>query len=200
MSGSVKILESLSDPKTAELLSGGAVGVIPTDTVYGIVCQAADEAAVQRLYALKNRQQKPGTVIAASIDQLVGLGIKARYLKAVQHYWPNPISIVIPNHELAYLHLGVGGIAVRLPADPELQKLLSRTGPLLTTSVNHAGEPEAVNIKQAQDYFGDKIDFYSDGGDLSDRLPSTVIRIVDDAMEILRLGAVNIKENGEIQP
>lgn len=195
----VKTFKSLSDPKAAELLASGAVGIIPTDTTYGIVCRAADEEAVKRLYALKNRQQKPGTIIAATVDQLVELGLKARYLKVVEHYWPNPISIVIPNHELAYLHLGIASLAVRLPADAALRKLLAKTGPLLTTSANRAGEKEPADIARAKAYFGSKIDFYVDGGDLSGRLPSTVIRIVDDAVEILRQGAKTINENGEIQ-
>lgn len=185
--------------EAAKLLNNGAIGIIPTDTVYGVVCRAKDQTAVARVYALKNRQQKPGTVIAASTKQLVELGVKARYLKAVEHYWPNQISIVIPNHELAYIHLGVGSIAMRIPADAKLRNFLESTGPLLTTSANHPGEPEATNVLEAQSYFGDSIDFYVDGGELGGRKPSTVIRVVDDAVEVLRQGAVTIKDNGEIQ-
>lgn len=179
-------------------LVAGKIGVIPTDTTYGLACQATDITAVERLYALKDRQTKPGTVIAADIDQLVDLGIKARYLKPVAHYWPNPISIVIPNHELTYLHLGVGSIALRIPKSTELRNLLKQTGALLTTSANHPGQTPASTIDEAKSYFGDTVDFYVDGGDLSDRKPSTIIRIVDDAVEVLRSGAVKVKENGEL--
>jgi L-threonylcarbamoyladenylate synthase len=194
----VKVFSSINDSKLISLLQGEAVGVIPTDTVYGLVCRAADEQAVSRLYGLKSRQSKPGTVIAANIDQLVNLGVKARYLKPVEHYWPNPISIIIPSYELKYIHLGVGSIAIRLPKNEQLRKLLEQTGPLVTTSANSPGEPEAANIKQAEEYFANKVDFYVDGGDLSGRKPSTLIRIVDDAVEVLRQGAVEIKENGTI--
>lgn len=194
----MKLFRSINDPKLLTLLHDGGVGVIPTDTVYGLVCRASDEQAVARLYSLKNRQTKPGTVIAANIQQLVELGIKARYLKPIEHYWPNPISIIIPSYELKYIHLGVGSIAVRLPKHAELNELLENSGPLVTTSANHPGKPEAVNITQAKAYFGNQIDFYVDGGDLSGKKPSTLIRIVDDAVEVLRLGAVEIKENGSI--
>lgn len=176
----------------------GTVGVLPTDTVYGLVCRAADEVAVSRLYELKKRENKPGTVIAASIEQLVDLGIKARYLKAVEQFWPNPISIVIPSHDLAYIHLGKQSIAMRIPKNKELCKLLEQTGPLLTTSANLPGNPEATDVQQARSYFGDLPDFYADGGDLSGCKPSTVIRIVDDEIEILRQGAVTIDENGKV--
>lgn len=194
-----KVFKSLNDKELIKLINSGMVGVIPTDTVYGLVCRATDEGAVASLYDLKKRENKPGTLIAASIDQLVELGIKARYLKAVEQYWPNPISIVIPNHELAYIHLGKGGIATRIPNHKELQDLLKQTGPLLTTSANQPGKPEANNIQEAKKYFGDQIDFYVDDGDLRGRQPSTVIRIVDDAVEVLREGAVKIDEDtGEI--
>lgn len=193
-----KVLNSLGNGGIVELLLNGGVGVIPTDTLYGLVCCATNKNAVARLYGLKSRQSKPGTVIAATAEQLIELGLKARYLKPVSSYWPNPISIIIPNFELEYIHLGTGGIAVRIPDKAELTLLLERTGPLLTTSANHPNEPEAVNVEQAVEYFGDQVDFYADGGDLSDRKPSTLIRIVDDAIEVLREGAVIIDQAGRI--
>jgi len=189
----------LSINEVIDKLRSGAVGVIPTDTVYGLACSALDPDAVTRLYALKQREQKPGTIIAADISQLELLQIPARYLKPIAGYWPNPISIVVPIG-LAHpeLHLGKMSLALRVPKDPQLHDLLSRTGPLLTTSANQPGQPVAETVAQAEDYFGKNVDFYLDGGDLSGREPSTIIRIVDDAVEILREGAVKITEGGEI--
>jgi L-threonylcarbamoyladenylate synthase len=184
------------DDVAQKLLPDGAVGAIPTDTVYGLVARASDQKAVQRLYDLKNRDGKPGTLIAASIDQLVDLGLKARYLKAVEQYWPGAVSVIIPcGPELSYLHQGKFGLAVRIPDQSELTKLLEQTGSLLTSSANHPGEPTANTVDEAREYFDDQVDFYVDGGDLSGHQSSTVIRIVDDAIEILREGAVKIQEN-----
>ena len=181
------------------LAQPGAIGVIPTDTVYGVVCRAVDAAAVKRLYALKQRAAKPGTVMAATIEQLEELGIKRRYLTAVQEFWPGAVSVVIPcGPELESLHQGKLSLAVRLPDLAPLQALLAQTGALLTTSANQPGEPVAATIEQAQRYFGESVDFYIDGGDVSDRQPSTVIRVVDDAVEVLRPGAVDINDNQEI--
>ena len=177
----------------------GAIGVMPTDTVYGVVARANDKIAVRRLYELKKRDKKPGTVIAANIDQLHELGLKRRYLTAVQQYWPNSLSVVIPcGPELGYLHLGKYSLAVRIPNDAVLNMLSIIVGPILTSSANAPGQPPASNIDDAKKYFETKVDFYIDGGDLQDRLPSTVIRVVDDAIEILREGAVKIDENGRI--
>jgi L-threonylcarbamoyladenylate synthase len=178
------------------LAQPGSVGVIPTDTVYGLAARAADQAAVSKLYKLKNRDNKPGTIIAASIDQLEELGLKRRYLKAVEQFWPGAVSVVIPvaDPALEYLHQGKMSLAVRLPDDTKLQKLLTKTGPLLTSSANQPSQPVSTTIEQAKAVFGGQADFYEDGGDLSNRQPSTVIRIVDDAIEVLRPGAVTLPE------
>ena len=178
-----------------KLQAAGAIGVMPTDTVYGVVAQAADRQAVRRLYELKRRERKPGTLIAAGVDQLEQLGLKRRYLAAVEKFWPGPVSVVIPcGPELEYLHQGVLSLAVRIPADAALRKLLEQTGPLLTSSANQPGKPPANTVAEAKAYFGSGVDFYIDGGDRSGSQSSTVIRIVDDAIEVLRQGAVKIDE------
>lgn len=178
---------------TAALLSGG-VGVMPTDTVYGLLARAQDRRAVTRLYQLKSRERKPGTIIAANVQQLVALGVPQHYLSQVKHLWPNPLSIVIPlGKNLDYLHQDVGAGALRVVADKQLQKLLLRTGPLLTSSANQPGQPSAANIQEAWDYFKNDVDFYVDGGDLSDRAPSTIIQITSDGTTtVLRDGAVKL--------
>ncbi|HET6924922.1 MAG TPA: L-threonylcarbamoyladenylate synthase [Candidatus Saccharimonadales bacterium] len=182
---------------TKQLSKSGAVGVIPTDTVYGLVARADDPEAVRRLYGLKEREGKPGTLIACCIDHLVRLGLKGRYLKAVANYWPGPVSIIIPcGPELAYLHQGAGSLAVRVPDDGTLVDFLEQTGPLLTSSANHPGRPVSTTIEEARAYFGGRVDFYVDGGNLSGHQPSTIIRVVDDAIEVLREGAVKIENNG----
>ena len=182
----------------AAKLRDGAVGVIPTDTVYGLATSAENKTSVARLYHdVKRRGPKPGTIVAANIEQLERLGLKARYLRAVKEFWPNPLSIIIPcGEELTYLHRGKDSLAVRIPDDEMLRAFVEQTGPLLTTSANHPGEPTATTVASAEKSFGDSVDFYVDGGDLSGRPPSTVIRIVDDAIEVLRAGAYDIDEFG----
>ncbi len=179
---------------TLVLQHPGTVGVMPTDTVYGLVARAVDRAAVGRLYNLKQTHQ-PGIVIANNIEQLVQLGLKRRYLKAVEQFWPSAISVVIPcGLELEYLHLGLSGLPLRLPADQSLSKLLTQTGPLLTSQACPKAQLPAGTIAQAKTYFSKSVDFYIYGGDLSSRQPSTIIRIVDDVIEVIRQGAVKVDE------
>ncbi len=186
---------TLDDAELIQAVQAGAVGILPTDTVYGVVAKISDGAAVDRLYGLKQRVAKPGTIIAADSEQLIDLGLKARYLKAVENYWPGAVTVVIPaGPELAALHKGSYSLAVRIPADQYIHSFLKQTGPLMTTSANRPGEPPANDLKEAQAYFEDAVDFYVDGGNLKGHQPSTIIRMVDDAVEVLRPGAVTIDE------
>jgi L-threonylcarbamoyladenylate synthase len=194
----VKVFQNLHDPEVVLLLKSGAVGVLPTDTVYGIVCRAANEQSAARLYALKKDGHEPGTLISLNIDQCVDLGLKRRYLSAVERYWPSPVSVIIPMTAVNYLRRDAEGLAVRLPSDEDIRSLLSETGSLITSSANLPGKPVANSLTEAQAYFGELVDFYVDGGDLSGRLPSTTIRIIDDAVEVLLQGAVKIDETGRV--
>lgn len=170
----------------------GNIAVVPTDTVYGVVARAGDPEAVGRLYKLKRREAKPGTLVAHDIDQLVTLGIKRRYLTAVEQFWPGAVSVIVPcGPELEYLHQGKGSLAVRIPDEPVFRALLNQTGPLITSSANQPGEPPATTIAEAQSYFGDAVEWYEDGGKI-DGEPSTIIRVIDDAIEVVRQGAVEI--------
>ncbi len=174
----------------------GAIAVAPTDTGYGVVARAADPEAVANLYHLKRREGKPGTLVAASIEQLIELGLKRKYLVAVEPLWPDALSVIIPcGPELKYLHQGVGSLAVRIPANEQFRDLIQRTGPLLTSSANQPGEPPATTIEEAKNYFGADVSWYEDGG-LVKGAPSTVIRMIDDAIEVVRQGAVYFDEFG----
>jgi tRNA threonylcarbamoyl adenosine modification protein (Sua5/YciO/YrdC/YwlC family) len=176
-----------------EILNDGGLGVMPTDTVYGLVARAANPDAVKRFYALKHREHKPGTVVAATVNQLVELGVPEEYLRRVAQWWPNPLSVEMSlGKDLTYLHQDTGRQAFRVVADERLRSILEQTGPLVTTSANQPGEPGATNLSEAEDYFKGAVDFYVDGGDLSGRAPSTIIRVVADDIEVIRQGAVEI--------
>lgn len=190
---------SLQDTSLIARLHQGAVGILPTDTLYGLVASAHNPEAVARLYALKQREQKPGTTIAASVEQLADIGISKEYLERVKRFWPGAISIILPVPEqVAHIHQGRGDSPFRVVADPAVRALLEKTGPLVTSSANYPGEPPAVNVAEAQGYFSDQVDFYVDGGDIGHRPPSTIIRASPEGkIALIRAGAVPINEKGE---
>lgn len=173
--------------EAAVQLSAGAVGVIPTDTVYGIVAAARNQAAVDRLFCVKPREGKPGTVIAADIEQLLDLGVRRRDVELVESEWPAPLSVIVPLADsMVYLHRGVGSVAVRIPDDEPLRQALKISGPLMTSSANMPGEVTAQTVAEARAYFGETVDFYVDGGSLAHAQPSKIVRRVGDTLERLR--------------
>ena len=88
------LFSNSNDNNLIKEIAKGAVGVLPTDTVYGLVASARNPHAVAGLYKLKHRENKPGTVIAASCEQLIQLGVEQKYVDNAKAFWPNQISIM----------------------------------------------------------------------------------------------------------
>lgn len=181
------------DEKVAKLLQSGAVGFMPSDTIYGLSCRALDEKAVERLHKIKNRgKNKPFIVLISSTSQLPDLGVITTDAAPALRYWPGRLSIICDaNDAPVWLHSGTKTLAVRQPDDEALRNLIDKTGPLVSTSANLAGGKLAHTVNEAQKYFGKKLDFYVDKGAINKK-PSTIIRATFSKVEIVRQGAVKI--------
>lgn len=185
-----KIIESI-------LLSGG-VGILPTDTIYGVVGSALNKKTIDRIYKLCKRDlKKPMIVLISSLNDLKIFGIKlnAKQKSVIAKLWPGKISIAFdcPAKKLNYLHRGTFSLALRFPKDKNLIKILKRIGPLVATSANMENKKPSTSIIEAKKYFEDKIDFYVDGGK-SKSMHSTLVKInALGNIKILREGAVKIK-------
>jgi L-threonylcarbamoyladenylate synthase len=192
------LFSNSNDNNLIKEIARGAVGVLPTDTVYGLVASARNHHAVVGLYKLKLRENKPGTVIAANAEQLIKLGVDNKCIDGASIFWPNPISIILPvGPDLHYLSQGLGSIAFRVVADDALRTLLEKTGPLLTSSANDPGDPPATTIQMAKDYFQDKVAYYVDGGKKSDN-PSTIIQIQDAGVKVIRQGVFVLPPDAKV--
>ncbi len=178
------------------LLLGGQIGVMPTDTVYGLHGLALNQQVVRKIYRLKGRDEtKPLIVIISNLSDLTKFGIKLnkkteQFLKKA---WPAPLTVILPCplKEFEYLHRGSGSIGFRMPDNKFLQDILAKTGPLISTSANLSGSPPAQTVKQAKNYFGRTVDFYIDEGELVSK-PSTVIGLQEGKVKILRQGSVRV--------
>ncbi|MBU2101134.1 threonylcarbamoyl-AMP synthase [Patescibacteria group bacterium] len=187
----------IGSEKEIEMLKNGAVGVMPTDTIYGLVASAFFRRAVERIYELKSRDyDKPFIILLSSIDDLkrFEIEIEDSIKNKLMEFWPGPVSVVLPCHSLEYkyLHRGGGALAFRVPADKDLRDFISGTGPLVAPSANPQGGAPAENIEDVKKYFGASVDFYIDGGELKGD-PSTLIKFGEDGIEILRQGDYRIK-------
>jgi len=180
-----------------KILKNGGIGILPTDTIYGIVASALNKKAVLKVYKLRKRNpQRPFIILISSLADLNLFGIKLNAVvkKVLKKVWPGKISVILKcnSKRFKYLHRGIKTLAFRLPSKKWLRRLLKKTGPLVAPSANWEGEPPAKNIKEARKYFENRIDFYVDAGKL-ESLPSTLIAFDENGkVIILRRGAERI--------
>ncbi len=186
---------SVTDPALISCLNNGGVVVIPTDTLYGVVARASDKQAVERVYKLRGRApEKPCIILAAGVWQITDNGLWTDAHRALAaKYWPGPVSLVAPTANTDdYLHRGTHTLAYRVPHDTDLQSLLTNTGMLIAPSANPESSPPATTLYEAQAYFGDRVDGYVDAGAFTEHKPSTLVRLVDGEVKVLRQGAVRV--------
>ena len=164
----------------ANALLGGAVVLMPTDTIYGLHAVAANAEAVARIAELKGRdeQQKPFIVLASSVAQLPELGITAPpgAIEALASLWPAPLTAVLPR--------GNSTLAVRIPDVEWLRDLVTRTGPLVSTSANRSGEPAVDHPSALARDLQDAIDIV-DGG-IRGGEPSAILDLTGDEPRFIR--------------
>ncbi len=170
---------TMSQITPADSIESGGIGVIPTDTIYGLVGSALKPETIERIYRVRERSTgKPFIVLIGEIRDLVQFGIRPDTVlrEFLEKNWPGPVSIILPvvGDEWRYVHRGKESIAFRLPDTEALQELLSKTGPLVAPSANPEGRPPARTIAEAKAYFGDRVDFYVDGGTINAK-PSKLV-------------------------
>lgn len=174
----------------AEILMQGGVGVLATDTLYGIVGSALSSETVDRIYALKQRNHtKPLIVLIAQIEDLEQFGVvlSQKLIIQLEQYWPGPYSILLPviDDQFEYIHRGTDQIAFRIPDKPDLLDVLRQIGPLVAPSANMEGLPPAKTIQEARNYFGTDIDFYVDEDELTNKA-STILSFNGDEIVVER--------------
>jgi L-threonylcarbamoyladenylate synthase len=182
-----------------EILKKGGVGVIPTDTLYGLVGSALLKDTVERIYKIKGRDTiKPFVILITSYKDLNLFGInldkeQANFFKKI---WPGKVSVIFPckSNKWNYLHRGENSIAFRMIGsnNKNLFNLLKKIGPIVAPSANPQGLKPAQNITQAKDYFNKNVDFYISGS-MKNLKPSTLIKYKDGSWITLRKGQVVIK-------
>ncbi|MEI7810569.1 MAG: L-threonylcarbamoyladenylate synthase [bacterium] len=180
--------------KIVDTIKNDGIGVMPTDTLYGVVGSAFSVNAVKKIYNIKGRDDKKAFIILIdSISTLkkFGFEIDDNLKRTLKKFWPGKVSIILslPKDNLEkfnYLHRGEDSLAFRFPNKESLINILRRTGPLVAPSANTEGKEPALNVAEAKEYFGDKVDFYLAEGMLKSK-PSALIKINEDGkIEVLR--------------
>lgn len=179
----------------ARALKRGEIVGIPTDTVYGLAVDPYDEAALDRLYDIKGREDgKPIAILVASLEQGLLLGAMSdRALDLADGYWPGPVTLVVPRLDTAPQWLGDSSrrtIGLRCPDHPVALALLEMTGPLAVTSANTSADSPAQSAEETREVFGTEILTYLPG-DAGGGSPSTLVDLTEPAETVLRQGPIS---------
>lgn len=186
--------------KAEEVLKNDGVVVLPTDTIYGIVSSVFSRKAVNKIFKIKGRDNnKPLIVLISSYKDLDIFNIKIdeKKIKMFLKIWPRKVSVELsyPNKKFSYIKAGndYNGFRMISKKNKNLFNLIKKVGPIVAPSANIQGEKPAENIKEAKNYFGDKVNLYIDGGKKKLK-PSTLIKFKNDDLVILRQGETKIKK------
>ncbi|MGQ0773465.1 MAG: L-threonylcarbamoyladenylate synthase [Pseudonocardiales bacterium] len=187
----------------AGAIRAGQLVVLPTDTVYGLGCDAFSSMAVHRLLDAKGRgPDTPVPVLVGSwstVDGLV-LGVPPEARRLIEAFWPGALSLVLPHAPSLAWDLGDtrGTVMLRMPLHPVALELLREVGPMAVSMANHAGSPPAASVAQARDLLGESVAVYLDGGPLGEPVVSTIVDLTGTEPWVLREGGVSVTEVAEV--
>jgi len=169
----------------ADILSG-AVFIYPTDTIYGVGCDATNDRSVRRLREMKARDKKPFSVIVPSIEWINENCAPLGKAKALLLKLPGPYTLIVPlknlNAVCAHTNMGMKTLGVRIP-DHWISELVAEINrPVITTSINLSGHPPASELSALQKFGADFIIYEGD----KRGKPSTIIDLTQNGKVIQR--------------
>lgn len=179
----------------AEAVGDGRLVVLPTDTLYGLGCDAFNNAAVAGLLSAKRRgPDMPVPVLVGSWQTARGLvhTFDQRLQTLIEAFWPGGLSIVVPQAPSLPWNLGDtrGTVLLRMPLHPIAIELLRRTGPMAVSSANVTGHTPPTTAIMAKQQLGESVSIYLDGGEAPVGEPSTIVDLSKETVTVLREGAI----------
>jgi L-threonylcarbamoyladenylate synthase len=207
-------LQSEDAERLERCLADGGVAVFPTDTVYGLCCDPDNEGAARRMYALKGRPAARASAVmffsvSEALAELEELGDGER--EVLQALLPGPLTLLLVNRGPRFgaaCRSDPTTLGLRVPQLSDALSALAQVGrPVMQTSANRSGEPDARSLAEVPDGLIKGADLVLDGGELPG-VPSTVIDLRDFESEgrwhLLREGALRrdtVRETlGSLQP
>lgn len=196
--------EDLDLKKIAQELKLGKTIIYPTETCYGLGCDATNERAVDSVFKIKKRQKEKTVLVLMSdvsmADDFVKWNPKMEEL--AQKYWPGPLTLVAPAAQDCPLGEGVvakdGTLAFRVTAHPIASGICEALGaPIVSTSANTASLESPYDPQSIIDMYDGahtKPDIFIDAGELPEQAPSTIVRVAQDgSLDVLRQGEIIIE-------
>lgn len=191
--------------RAAEILRGGGVVAVPTETVYGLACDALDAAAAAGVFAAKERPAFDPLIVhvadAGWIERLSYArdGVLALAQKLAEAFWPGPFTMVLPASDAVpdIIRSGLPTVALRCSAHPVMAAVVAALGhPVAAPSANRFGRISPVTAQDVMDELGGRIPLVLDGGPCHHGLESTIVAVESDRLVLLRPGPVTREQLG----
>jgi L-threonylcarbamoyladenylate synthase len=186
--------------RAAAIIRAGGIVAFRTDTFYGLGADPFNRDALNKLLALKGREDgKPILLVIGDASEVTRFNARGgKLFDAVSaRYWPGALTLVVgARPELPVeLTAGTGTIGLRLPDDEDVRELVRACGGALTaTSANRAGEPPARTAIEVERAFPHGLGLIIDGGAARTQEPSTVLDVSGDEARLIREGAISWTE------
>jgi L-threonylcarbamoyladenylate synthase len=183
-----------------DTLDSGGIVIFPTDTVYGIACNCFNQKAIEKLYEIKERAKyKPINVLTDCYEkiEMVAENINPIERRIIEKYMPGALTIIVKKNEKVpdILTAGLDTIGVRIPDSNIALEILKRVDyPLATTSANISGSPDGIKVEDFLNNFDGKVDIIIDGGTTKLKQSSTIVKVEDNQIDIIRQGTAEISE------
>lgn len=188
------------------VLKSGGVIVYPTETSYGLGCDATQKKAVAKIFKIKQRSLKKSVTIIVSSFRMAQDYVEFDKIswQLAKKYWPGPLTLVLPRNrkKRKKIYTDLTGknfdFGIRISPQPVSLKLVRSLGrPLISTSANVSGDQPAYQLSEILKQFRNKKsqpDLIIDAGQLPKRKTSTVIQVKDGKIKVLRPGPIIIRD------
>lgn len=197
----LKTSEDFNKIKEAAVeIKEGKIVLFPTETVYGIGANALDQKAVNKIFEAKGRaSDNPLIVHICNLDMLNDLVQEVGKIeqKLISNFWPGPLTVIfngkecIPNNVTA----GLDTVGIRMPNNSVARKLIEFANlPIAAPSANISGKPSGTKIEDIIDELDGKVDYILDAGMVDIGVESTVVRVIDNEVHILRPGKITVED------
>ncbi len=189
----------------SKIISQGKLCIFPTETVYGLGANALDEKAVSNIYKAKGRPSDNPLIVHLSnpMDAEKYAYTNELYYKLADRFMPGPLTVILPKKDIVpdIVSCGLKTVAIRIPSNKIAHELIEKSGcPIAAPSANLSGSPSPTSYEHVCDDMNGRVDAILNGGECSVGVESTVIRIKDNGVEILRPGDVTYEELLEVVP
>ncbi|MEI0612741.1 L-threonylcarbamoyladenylate synthase [Brachyspira pilosicoli] len=176
--------------EVAKVINNGGVVISPTDTVYGMLADAFNVDAIKRIYSIKEREREKPLLILLKDSKFINILCEGNIPDIVKAKIPGELTFIMPLKEIIkkdFLYLK-NTVALRIPKDDYMEKLLKLTPPLVAPSANPTGYGVIYDGNKLVELYKDKVDLIVNCGTIEKKLPSTLYDCINN--KVLRQGSV----------